>query len=205
MVDVERTGDLIMLNAVKKLVGFYDQVHGGGDGTKSSAAWEGIVRIVKIFMEDFPEIDDENVIFRCCRNTVKHDYNLVTKRYDAKKLIGTIIVKSSMKESEFRGIFELLKATFFDLAFFDSLIGEKLWLFLQHSNSFEITEASTKRCAERYYDVTTFDDPTKPERKIVLNQIRLVFKCCTVLLLGYHPLLRSYRCKPSEKLSIIRF
>eukprot|EP01036_Dinobryon_divergens_P037332 gene37332-48820_t len=111
-----------------------------------------------------------------------------------------IVVKSTLKESDLKEIFEFLKATFYDVPFFDSLIGEKLWLFLQHSNSFEITEASTKRCVERYYDVSSFDDPTKPERKIVLNQIRLVFKCCTVLLLGYHPLLRSYRWTSIDEL-----
>ena len=192
----DNTEQTLMHNAVMKLVAFYDKGTGGGGSV--AAARDTITGIVKKYMEEFPEINDENVIYRCCLDTVQMDCNMLS-HHSARKMkaqFSTIIVKSTLIESDLREIFELLKATFYDLPFFDSLIGEKLWLFLQHSNSFEITEASTKRCVERYYDVSSFDDPTKPERKIVLNQIRLVFKCCTVLLLGYHPLLRSYRCKP---------
>ena len=198
MTDVEAEESTLMYRAVQKLVTFYDQGTGGGGSV--SAARDTITGIVKKYIEDFPEIDDVDVIVRCCRDTVQMDCHMVT-HHSARKIkdqFSTIIVKSTLKESDLREIFELLKATFYDLPFFESLISEKLWLFLQHSNTFEITEASTKRCVDRYYDVSSFDDPTKPERKIVLNQIRLVFKCCTVLLLGYHPMLRSYRCKPKS-------
>ena len=178
----------LMIEAVTNLADLYDQ----------GFQLEDIIGIVKKYIENFPEVDNVEVIVRCCRDSVQMDCPMVTHHsaWKIKNQFGIRVFKSSLEEYDLREILELLKATFNDLPFFESLISEKLWLFLQHSNTFEITEASTKRCVDRYYDVSSFDDPTKPERKIVLNQIRLVFKCCTILLLGYHPILRSYRCKP---------
>ena len=190
--------DDLLKSSVKKLLNCYYQEKSGVGNM--AAAQETIKGIVKKYMEDYPEIDDVDVIFRGCRPNILIDYNMVTQNNNTmgrtrnKKELNTIVVKSTLSDSQLQQIFELLKVTFYDLPFFDSLISEKLWLFLQNSNNIEITEQSTKRCVERYYDVTSFDDPLKPERKIVLNQIRLVFKCCNVLILGYHDLLRSFKC-----------
>jgi len=154
-----------------------------------------IANVVKKYTIDFPEIDDVDVVVRCCRPLIQNECTNAQNPKAKKKEFNTMIVKSSLSEAELKEIFELLKTTFYDLPFFDSLIADKLWLFLQHSNNIDITEQTTKRCVEKYYEVHTFDDQAKPERKIVLNQIRLVFNCCYVLVLGYHPLLRYYRCK----------
>mmetsp|Transcript_21785 Transcript_21785/g.29993 ORF Transcript_21785/g.29993 Transcript_21785/m.29993 type:complete len:520 (-) Transcript_21785:267-1826(-) len=159
-----------------------------------------ITNVVKKYTADNPEIDNVDVIVRCCRPLIQNECTNAQNPKAKKKEFNTMIVKSTLSEVELKEIFELLKTTFFDLPFFDSLIADKLWLFLQHSNNIDITEQTTKRCVEKYYEVHTFDDPAKPERKIVLNQIRLVFKCCYVLVLGYHPLLRYYRWTTVDEL-----
>jgi len=151
-----------------------------------------IANVVTKYTTEFPEIDDVDVVVRCCLPLIQNDSK--TRKIKTIEL-NQVFEKATLKEVELKEIFELLKTTFYDLPFFDSLIADKLWLFLQHSNNIDITEQTTKRCVEKYYEVHTFDDQAKPERKIVLNQIRLVFKCCYVLVLGYHPLLRYYRCK----------
>jgi hypothetical protein len=186
--------------AVQKLLAENAQMKIENESSMVEDSVESMTNIVKKYVQEFPEIDDPDVIVRNCTALIQVDVGAMNQQnlknnVKPRKELCTMIVKSTLGQKELLEIYELLKVTFSDLSFFQDLIAEKLWLFLQDSNNMSITEQFTKKCVDKYYDVPTFEDPTKPERKIVLNQIRLVFKCCLVLILGFHPFLREYRCE----------
>jgi hypothetical protein len=85
-------------------------------------------------------------------------------------------------------IFDELKSSFSDFVFFDRLVADKLKQAISDSNVIELNMKTTKKVAERYFDVESFK--TK-ELKLVFAQIQLIFKACYVLILSYHEYPRS--------------
>ncbi|KAJ1405665.1 hypothetical protein B484DRAFT_483363, partial [Ochromonadaceae sp. CCMP2298] len=79
-------------------------------------------------------------------------------------------------------VFSRVKSSFSDFHLFDFLVAEKLKKAITDSNSIEINMKTTKRLAERYFDVDKFKTA---EQKMVLAQIQLIFRSAYVLLLSH--------------------
>ena len=80
-------------------------------------------------------------------------------------------------------IFEDVKRSFGDFLEFDCLVADKLKQALKDSNEFEINMKTTKKLAERYYDVGAFKTP---EHKALFAHVSIIFKAAIVLVLSHH-------------------
>lgn len=78
-------------------------------------------------------------------------------------------------------IFDQIKSSFSDFHLFDFLVAEKLKLAIVDSDNIELNMKTTKKVAERYFDVESFKTN---EQKLVWAQIQLIFKSCYVLILS---------------------
>lgn len=77
--------------------------------------------------------------------------------------------------------FSQIKSSFSDFHLFDNLVSEKLKQAIIDSDNIEINFKTTKKVAERYFDVESFKTT---EQKLVWAQIQLIFKACYVLILS---------------------
>jgi len=98
---------------------------------------------------------------------------------------------SSLSDEEQKIIFNMLKICFSDCPYFDSMIADKLIQLLADSNYSEINVAATKHVTDKYFDTKSFKDT--PQRKLIFTQIQLIFKCCYVLILTFHPNLQALK------------
>eukprot|EP00597_Dinobryon_sp_UTEXLB2267_P002753 CAMPEP_0170074002 /NCGR_PEP_ID=MMETSP0019_2-20121128/11363_1 /TAXON_ID=98059 /ORGANISM="Dinobryon sp., Strain UTEXLB2267" /LENGTH=412 /DNA_ID=CAMNT_0010283983 /DNA_START=161 /DNA_END=1399 /DNA_ORIENTATION=- len=105
---------------------------------------------------------------------------------------------SSLSDEEQKIIFNMLKICFSDCPYFDTMIADKLIQLLADSNYAEINVASTKRVTDKYFDTKSFKDT--PQRKLIFTQIQLIFKCCYVLILTFHPNLQALKWGTVEEL-----
>lgn len=79
-------------------------------------------------------------------------------------------------------IFNQIKSSFSDFHLFDYLVADKLKQAIIDSDNIELNMKTTKKVAERYFDVESFKTP---EQKLVWTQIQLIFKACYVLILSH--------------------
>lgn len=85
-------------------------------------------------------------------------------------------------------IFNQIKSSFSDFHLFDYLVADKLKQAIIDSDNIELNMKTTKKVAERYFDVESFKTP---EQKLVWTQIQLIFKACYVLILSHQETPRS--------------
>lgn len=78
-------------------------------------------------------------------------------------------------------IYNHIKSTFSDFHLFDYLVSDKLKQAIMDSDNIDLNIKTTKKVAERYFDVESFKTV---EQKIVWAQIQLIFKSCYVLILS---------------------
>mmetsp|Transcript_109895 Transcript_109895/g.215426 ORF Transcript_109895/g.215426 Transcript_109895/m.215426 type:complete len:403 (-) Transcript_109895:277-1485(-) len=78
-------------------------------------------------------------------------------------------------------IFNQIKSSFSDFHLFDYLVADKLKQAIMDSDNIELNMKTTKKVAERYFDVESFKTD---EQKLVWAQIQLIFKSCYVLILS---------------------
>lgn len=81
-------------------------------------------------------------------------------------------------------IFSQIRSSFSDFHLFDNLVSEKLKQAIIDSDNIEINFKTTKKVAERYFDVESFKTT---EQKLVWAQIQLIFKATYVLILSQSP------------------
>lgn len=79
-------------------------------------------------------------------------------------------------------IFRTLQSSFSDFAQFQSLVATKLRQAIADSVNIEINVKTVRKVAERYFATDVFKTP---EQKVILEQIRTIFKTCYVLILSY--------------------
>lgn len=94
-------------------------------------------------------------------------------------------VLNSAQHQEF---FNQIKSSFSDFHLFDYLVADKLKQAIIDSDNIELNMKTTKKVAERYFDVESFKTP---EQKLVWAQIQLIFKACYVLILSHQEQPRS--------------
>ena len=78
-------------------------------------------------------------------------------------------------------IFSQIRSSFSDFHLFDNLVSDKLKQAIIDSDNIEINFKTTKKVAERYFDVESFKTT---EQKLVWAQIQLIFKATYVLILS---------------------
>ena len=105
----------------------------------------------------------------------------------------------SLTPDEQEIILDTLRISFNDFPNFDFMVADKLRQLLIDVNNTKIDEIiSTKKVTDKYFDTKSFKDT--PERKLLFTQIQLIFKCCIVLILKFHPDLQHTKWFSVEEL-----
>ena len=94
-------------------------------------------------------------------------------------------------------VFNSIKSSFSDFHLFDYLVSDKLKQAIMDADNIELNMKTTKKVAERYFDVDSFKTP---EQKLVWAQIQLIFKSCYVLILSRQESTRSTFWNDTETL-----
>jgi hypothetical protein len=108
------------------------------------------------------------------------------RKFPKKEKSGILV---SLSAEDQNNIFNRLKKSFRDCAYFDGIIASRLKMILEDSAVTYINSFTTKHLAERYFDTKLFND--SPNKRVVLVQIRLIFKCCYVLILSMDSSMKS--------------
>jgi hypothetical protein len=105
--------------------------------------------------------------------------------YKEKDDVG-FIQHSTHNLSQYMLEFSRIKAMFSDFKYFDALVSEKLKEAIRTAMESEITSevCSTANILDKYYKKDVFNTP---ERKLVLNQILIIFKTAFVVLFSKSP------------------
>ena len=140
------------------------------------------------------EVNDDDSIFNILFWSVENQK--ATSKQMEKQIVKSYYI--TLSEEEQKIIFNIIKMSFADCPYFESMVEDKLVQLLADTNNAEISINTTKRVTDKYFDTKSFKDT--PARKLVFTQIQLIFKCCFVMILKIHPALQELKWKSVEEL-----